>query len=116
MTQSSTPHKKLNLLQVYRGIAAVLVIMFHLNQRSGERLNQVTFFNLFQAGWSGVDYFFVLSGFIMVYVHRSAIQGKRILSITRGFSTADSALWLFIENGFSTCSAFISSQTLYMVI
>jgi peptidoglycan/LPS O-acetylase OafA/YrhL len=76
MTQSSTPHKKLNLLQVYRGIAALLVVMFHLNQMSTERLNQVTFFNLFYSGWSGVDYFFVLSGFIMVYVHRSAIGKK----------------------------------------
>jgi len=79
MTQSSTPHKKLNLLQVYRGIAAVLVLMFHLNQMSVERLNQVTFLNLFEAGWSGVDYFFVLSGFIMVYVHRSAIGKKNQL-------------------------------------
>ncbi|MEG3882001.1 acyltransferase [Microcoleus sp. herbarium7] len=73
MAKSSTGNKRLNLLQVYRGIAAVLVVLFHLNDMSRERLNQVTFFNLFQAGWSGVDYFFVLSGFIMVYVHRSAI-------------------------------------------
>jgi len=76
MTQSSTPHKKLNLLQVYRGIAALLVVMVHLTIKSEEILNQVTFFNLFGAGWSGVDYFFVLSGFIMVYVHRSAIGKK----------------------------------------
>ena len=73
MAKTSTGHKKLNLLQVYRGIAAILVVLFHLNEMSIERLKQVTFFNLFQAGWSGVDYFFVLSGFIMVYVHRSAI-------------------------------------------
>jgi peptidoglycan/LPS O-acetylase OafA/YrhL len=76
MTQSSTPHKKLNLLQVYRGIAAVLVVMVHLTIKSAENLNQVAFFNLFQAGWSGVDYFFVLSGFIRVYVYRSAIGKK----------------------------------------
>src|SRR4028119_545658 len=76
MTQSSTPHKKLNLLQVYRGIAAVLVVMIHVTKMSAERLNQVTFFNLFLVGWIGVDYFFVLSGFIMVYVHRSAIGKK----------------------------------------
>jgi len=63
-------------LQVYRGIAAVLVVMVHLSQMSTKRLDQVAFFNLFQAGWSGVDYFFVLSGFIMVYVHRSAIGKK----------------------------------------
>jgi exopolysaccharide production protein ExoZ len=69
----TTPHKRLDLLQVYRGIAALLVVMFHINQMSVDRLKQATFFNLFDAGWSGVDYFFVLSGFIMVYVHRSAI-------------------------------------------
>ena len=76
MTQSSSSHKKLNLLQVYRGIAAVLVVMVHLGQMTVNRLDQVPFFNLFYAGWSGVDYFFVLSGFIMVYVHRSAIGKK----------------------------------------
>jgi peptidoglycan/LPS O-acetylase OafA/YrhL len=76
MTQSSTPHKKLNLLQVYRGIAAVLVVMVHVTVKSAGNLNQVSFLNLFQAGWSGVDYFYVLSGFIMVYVHRSAIGKK----------------------------------------
>jgi len=45
MTQSSTPHKKLNLLQVYRGIAALLVVMVHLTITSADLLNQVTFFN-----------------------------------------------------------------------
>ncbi len=50
MAKSSTPQKKLNLLQVYRGIAALLVVMFHLNDMSIERLKQVTFLNLFEAG------------------------------------------------------------------
>ncbi|MFB8796411.1 MAG: hypothetical protein U7126_19830 [Microcoleus sp.] len=48
MVKSSNPHKKLNLWQVYRGIAALLVVLFHLNQMSIEMLKQVTFFNLFE--------------------------------------------------------------------
>jgi exopolysaccharide production protein ExoZ len=63
-------------LQVYRGIAALLVVLVHVTVKSSGNLNQVTFFDLFGAGWSGVDYFFVLSGFIMLYVHRSAIGKK----------------------------------------
>ncbi|WP_333203461.1 hypothetical protein [Microcoleus sp. S28C3] len=50
--------------------------MFHLNPMRAERLNQVNFFNQFQAGWSDVDCFFVGSDFIVVYVHRSAIAKK----------------------------------------
>jgi exopolysaccharide production protein ExoZ len=76
MTLNYIPHKKLNLLQVYRGIAALLVVLFHLTDVTKQRWNQQYFGNLFASGWSGVDYFFVLSGFIMIYVHGSLI-GKR---------------------------------------
>lgn len=76
MATPSTPHKRLNLLQFYRGIAALLVVLFHIDDMTQQRLNQEYLFNVFASGWSGVDYFFTLSGFIMIYVHRSAI-GKR---------------------------------------
>lgn len=76
MVKNSPSHKKLNLLQVYRGIAALLVILFHITDVTKERWNQPFLGNFFAWGWSGVDYFFVLSGFVMIYVHGSAI-GKR---------------------------------------
>ncbi len=76
MLRNLNIRKKLNLLQAYRGIAALLVVMFHLSHLSIERLKQVIFFNVFQAGWSGVDYFFVLSGFIMLYVNRDILGDK----------------------------------------
>ncbi|MEC4983560.1 MAG: acyltransferase [Oscillatoria sp. PMC 1068.18] len=70
--QSNAPPKKvkLNLLQAFRGIAALLVVFFHLDQLSNEKLNQTFLFGIFKFGWAGVDFFFILSGFIIFYVHR----------------------------------------------
>jgi exopolysaccharide production protein ExoZ len=62
---------KLVALQAARGIAAVLVMLTHgsnslaLPQYVGYR----PFGKLFQFGHAGVDFFFVLSGFIITYVH-----------------------------------------------
>ncbi|MBZ8180246.1 acyltransferase family protein [Oscillatoria salina] len=70
--QSNAPPKKvkLNLLQAFRGIAALLVVLFHLDQLSNEKLKQTFLFGIFKFGWAGVDFFFILSGFIIFYVHR----------------------------------------------
>jgi peptidoglycan/LPS O-acetylase OafA/YrhL len=70
--------KKLNLLQAFRGIAAILVTLFHLDQIGNERLNQAFLFHTFRFGWAGVDFFFVLSGFIIFYAHRSDIGQQSI--------------------------------------
>lgn len=60
---------KMALIQVFRGIAA-LIVVFHHASLALERKN------IFEAGWIGVDFFFVLSGFIIYYIHYKDF-GKR---------------------------------------
>lgn len=61
--------KNLETLQVFRGLAAMLVLLFHANGTFRDTFNEVYLFNIFFNGTSGVDFFFVLSGFIMYYIH-----------------------------------------------
>jgi len=67
------PQTQLNLIQVYRGIAAVLVLLHHTNIIFQRDLQQSFLAHIFDFGWAGVDFFFVLSGFIICYMHRSDI-------------------------------------------
>lgn len=65
----------LNLLQIYRGYAALLVVMFHASARLKlvYGVNNSSFLNLFDFGDSGVQFFFVLSGFIIYHIHHNDI-------------------------------------------
>jgi peptidoglycan/LPS O-acetylase OafA/YrhL len=68
------PQMFLNTLTSLRGIAAMLVVFFHLNiiwlpfaQKSG--------FFWVEKGYLMVDFFFILSGFIMVHVYGGVFSG-----------------------------------------
>lgn len=62
-------HKKLGLIQVFRGLAALSVVLWHI-AASTEFYFKTTFLvRPLIWGPLGVDFFFVLSGFIMVFVH-----------------------------------------------
>ena len=64
-------HKnKLELIQALRGLAALLVVMFHTTELNHKNFQQEFLFNIFAFGSSGVDFFFVLSGFIIYFIHR----------------------------------------------
>jgi exopolysaccharide production protein ExoZ len=59
--------RKFDTLQLLRGIAAIAVIIFHGFGSSG----------IFILGKHGVDLFFVLSGFIILYIHYADIGVKK---------------------------------------
>jgi len=89
-------NKKLNLLQVYRGIAAILVVLSHGDRILGRELNQNSFLQIFHFGWIGVDFFFVLSGFIIFYIHQHDIGKPSKLKsfITKRFIRIYPLYWI----------------------
>lgn len=66
-------------LQALRGLAALGVVLYHLDKFSQGIFNKEFFSSLFSFGYSGVDIFFVLSGFIIFYVNRDSF-GKKTLT------------------------------------
>lgn len=72
---------KLQSIQALRGIAALLVVFYHARAlevagiaKTGSPETALTG-GLFASGFAGVDLFFVISGFIMVWVTRNAAPG-----------------------------------------
>jgi peptidoglycan/LPS O-acetylase OafA/YrhL len=63
----------LNILQVYRGFAAVSVVCFHATTTIFSKYNFHSLGGVFSWGFSGVHLFFVLSGFIISFIHFSDI-------------------------------------------
>lgn len=59
----------ISLLQAYRGIAAFLVVLFHAKMTVEEYFGDHDLLYIFSIGETGVQFFFVLSGFIIFYIH-----------------------------------------------
>jgi len=66
MTVQNTS-SKIDPLQAIRAFASITVMLFHGTSIIHERLGYLFLGNFFLAGFSGVDVFFVLSGFIILY-------------------------------------------------
>jgi len=73
MTVVDNMGKKLEYLQITRGIAALIVVLHHITGSASFYLNFKLLGGIFEAGWNGVDFFFVLSGFIIYYIHSDDI-------------------------------------------
>lgn len=89
---------KLPSLDMARFVAAAMVALFHLSYIIYDLSGRVPFSMAFRSGHAGVEFFFVLSGFIILYVHRGDIGKsnrlggflwKRIARIVPG-------LWLIL--------------------
>lgn len=76
--------QRLDTVQALRGLAAILVLFFHTvgMQQTIIGTEYAEIFNGFwNRGFSGVDMFFVISGFIMVYVTRDMQKGIRTAAV-----------------------------------
>jgi len=78
--QASSSGKLFNV-QALRGIAAMLVVFAHLQFYERTFGGDTILSPVFKMGMNGVDLFFVISGFIMVYVTRNRTDEKRFRRI-----------------------------------
>ena len=62
----------INSLQVFRGIAALAVVAHHAALSTDAFVQSLPggWLRVFDLGAFGVDFFFVLSGFIIMHAHR----------------------------------------------
>ena len=74
LSGSSAPAKKLEIVQAFRGIASIGVLLTHCSVIFQDQLGRPFLSNIFAFGGAGVDFFFVLSGFIIFYIHEKDIN------------------------------------------
>ena len=74
LSGSIAPAKKLEIIQAFRGIASIGVLLTHCGVIFQDQLGRPFLSNLFAFGGAGVDFFFVLSGFIIFYIHEKDIN------------------------------------------
>lgn len=69
-SEAARPRQTLEVLQAGRGLAALLVVFFHANTLfAADKYWGDELWSGFRMGHSGVDFFFVLSGFIIAHIH-----------------------------------------------
>ena len=71
--------KNLSGIEASRGIAATLVILYHAAVHLNRALTAPRLMAALQFGHSGVDFFFVISGFVILFAHRRDLNNPRQL-------------------------------------
>ncbi|MBR8835697.1 MAG: acyltransferase [Stigonema ocellatum SAG 48.90 = DSM 106950] len=105
--------KKLNLIQVFRGLASLLVVLAHGSLIFHINLARDFLSDIFSFGGSGVDFFFVLSGFIIFYTHRKDIakQIKFRGFILKRFMRIYPIYWVVLTGKLLSSLNIFSSET-----
>lgn len=90
---------QLKTLQQGRGLAAMAVVAFHLSLLLGNDryLNDAVWLSFTHRGNLGVDFFFVLSGFIIVFAHNKDINRPAQLTdyLLKRFTRLFPVYWLY---------------------
>ena len=82
--------KKFDSLQIFRGLAALSVVVFHAANSIDYFIGKIPdgWFSIFKHGFLGVDFFFVLSGYIIMSNHfddKKSIAALKIYITKRAF-------------------------------
>jgi len=74
---------KLNGVEAARGVAALLVVFFHATNMlsATQYFGDKALGGLFDFGHAGVDFFFVLSGFIIFFIHHGELGQSKFVPI-----------------------------------
>ena len=67
---------KFPLINIYRAVTAMLVVLFHITSNTPEYYKGVFLNNFFGFGDFRVGFFFVLSGFMITYIHYNDIVNR----------------------------------------
>lgn len=68
---------KIVSIDVFRGFAALAVVIHHAAQSTSAFIGNLPIgLHILNFGKYGVDFFFVLSGFIMMYIHQNDPKNK----------------------------------------
>lgn len=98
MESGQPKYRKLESLQALRAVAALMVVIFHAASVWREKTGNEDFLGAWDMGWAGVDLFFVISGFVMVWVTQDRnVQGPRsaINFFGKRFSRIFPIWWVF---------------------
>lgn len=95
------PAFKLKSIEAGRGIAATLVVLYHASAAifpAAKYWHQQVFSGIFGFGYAGVEFFFVLSGFIIAFAHHSDIGTPSRLAnfVRRRFNRIYPSYWIVL--------------------